>query len=372
MDEIFPNVIGHEAIKKRIFSILNSENVPNAFLFSGKEGVGKFNFALEIIKYLNTKNSDNPDYAIEQISKLREPYVNYVFPLPRGKNESANLENPYGALDENTLEEIRNELEKKIENPYYELNIPSAQNIKISSIRAIKKHLSVNKKDIPYSAIIIDKAEQMSIEAQNSLLKSLEEPPEGVIFFLLTKDESLLLPTTRSRCWLVNFPSLNKPDIEKILVRYFGVDDETVKKISPFANGSVKEAAKFLEADKLELLDAIIDLLRQAIAQRYSTALGILNAIIEETSNDLELIVNLISLWLEDALANKTGFDFEYSYNQYKDTFIKFNRTFQNADIPTVINSLQKLSEAYKLNVSLKIILMNIILELSTLGNRQI
>ena len=143
-------------------------------------------------------------------------------------------------------------------------------------------------------------------------------------------------------------------------------------KIGEFIQDHLDNIVKMCEKDKLELLDAIIDLLRQAIAQRDSTALGILNAIIEETSNDLELIVNLISLWLEDALANKTGFDFEYSYNQYKDTFIKFNRTFQNADIPTVINSLQKLSEAYKLNVSLKIILMNIILELSTLGNRQI
>ncbi len=369
--ELFPAVIGHEGIKERIFSIINSENIPHAFLFSGKEGIGKFNLALEIVKYLTERKSADADYALRQIADLRAPYVNYVFPLPRGKNETTS-DNPYASLSENVMEEIQNQLAKKIENPYYEIRLPDAQNIKISSIRAVKKSLSVSKSDVPYSAIIIDKAELMSAEAQNSLLKSLEEPPPGVIFFLLTKDETLLLPTIKSRCWTINFSNLSRKEVERILMRYFGADSATVARVAPFSNGSVREAAKFLEEGKLELLDMTIDLLRKAIVGKYNAALGILNEMIEETENDLDTVINLITLWLEDAAANRVQAETEYSYEDFKDTFVKFNRSFPDADLVSVINSLQKISEAYKQNVSLKIILLNIIFLISSLGKRQL
>ncbi len=369
--DVFPAVIGHTGVKERIYSIINSENIPHAFLFSGKEGIGKFNLALEIVKYLTKKRLSEPEYALEQIKNLREPYITYVFPLPRGKNETAG-DNPYAAFDEKMMDEIRWQLEKKIENPYYEINIPSAQNIKISSVRAIKKSLSVNKNDVPVSAIIIDKAELMSVEAQNSLLKSLEEPPAGVMFFLLTKDESLLLPTIKSRCWTVNFSNLTKNDIAEILGKYFELDKETISKIAPFANGSVKEAAKFFDEEKIALLDLVIDFLRYGIVGKFNTALKILNEALELTENDLQLVINLISLWLEDALINKTDATSEYSFEDYKDTFVKFNRAFPEAEIVQVINALQQLVIAHNQNVSLKIILLNIIFLISSLGNRQI
>ncbi len=372
MSELFPEVIGHEGIKERVYSILTSDNIPHAFLFSGKEGIGKFNFALEILKFLSQRFSPDDNYALEQIKNLRVPYVNYIFPLPRGKNESAATEDPFASLDENTIEEIQNELKKKIENPYYEINVNGAQNIKISSIRAIKKSLSVNTTDIPYTGIIIDKAELMSVEAQNSLLKSLEEPPERVIFFVLTKDESLLLPTIKSRCWTINFANLSKREVENVLVKFFGLEQELVSRISPFANGSVKEASKFLQDNRFELLETTIDFLRRAIGGKYNEAVKLFNEMLDETDNDLELLINLITLWLEDALIEKNDGGEDYSYREYASTFEKFNKGFPNADIPQTINALQNTINFYKQNVSLKIILLNIIFLISSLGKRQL
>ncbi len=367
----FPGLIGHEEIKERIYAILSSGNIPHAFLFSGKEGIGKFAFSLEILKYINQTKADNNSKEIleRQIQLLHELYVHYVFPLPRGQNETA-TDNPYAFLSEDVMEEIQKEISKKSKNPYYDLKITSAQNIKISSIRRIKKQLAINTNDIPYRGIIIEHAERMSAEAQNSLLKSLEEPPDGVIFFILTKDENLLLPTIRSRCWIVNFGSLFNDEIVKILVKYFNADENVAQKIAPFSNGSVLGASKFLEEERYEIVEKTIDFLRKAISKKYNEALTFLNEIISDASNDIEFVVNLINLWLEDVLLVRHSELTNYSFVDFEDTFIKYNKSFPKAKVHQVIDSLQKIVMAYKQNVSLKIILMNIIFNVSSLGNR--
>jgi DNA polymerase-3 subunit delta' len=64
----------------------------------------------------------------------------------------------------------------------------------------------------------------MNEEAQNALLKNLEEPPEKVIFILITSQVSKLRRTIISRCWRINFDPLSEEDIAKVLVSYFKVD----------------------------------------------------------------------------------------------------------------------------------------------------
>ncbi len=369
MNSLFENVVGHKPVKKRISKILQSGNIPHAFLFSGEKGIGKFLFALEIVKYLNLQNNISK-VALNQIENLRKPYIDYIFPLPTGKNEDKN-DSPYSKLDNNQIDEIRVELQKKIKNPYHDIKIKGAQNIKISSIRDIKKSLSVDKSEIPYNAIIIDKAERMSIEAQNSLLKSLEEPPEGTLFFLLVSDENLILETIKSRTWYVNFSYLSKSELEEVLIKYTDYSQELIRKIIPFVNGSVTKAEQILEYGD-ESIEMVIDFIRQSVAGNTYSASKIFDLLKELTSNP-EFIIEMITMWLSDAAKEKvTGSNNpnDYYFSEYTSTFTRFNQSFPDADIFSAINKLNELAGYIKNNVSLKIILMNIIFVLHSLSRR--
>ena len=370
MNSLFENVAGHQPVKKRLTRILQSGNIPHAFLFSGEKGVGKFLFALEIVKYLNLRENISHT-SLKQIENLRKPYVDYIFPLPTGKNEGKN-DSPYDKLDNNQIDEIRTEIQKKIENPYHEVNIKGAKNIKISSIRDIKKSLSVDKSEIPYNAIIIDNAEEMSVEAQNSLLKSLEEPPEGTLFFLLVSDDNLILETIKSRAWYVNFAYLKKHELEDVLLKYTDYSPELIHKITPFVNGSVTKAEQILEYGD-EIIGMVIDFIRQSVAGNTYSASVIFDSLIELTNNKPEFIIEMVTMWLSDAAKERVADDDnsdDYYFVENKNTFIRFNKNLPDAEIFSVINKLNELAGHIKNNVSLKIILMNIIFVLHSLSRR--
>ncbi len=369
MEDFLDNLVGHKPVKLRLKKIIESGNIPHAFLFSGQKGVGKFAFAIEFIKYLN-KSKNLSDKGISQIKKLQKPYVEFIFPLPSKKNETPN-DSPYAKLDESELDAVHQAIEKKIQNPYFKIEIPKANNVKINSIRQLKKYLSVDKSEIPYSAVIIEDAEKMSDEAQNSLLKSLEEPPEGIIFFLLVSDENSILDTIKSRAWYINFPNLTENDVAEILLKYSDASPDDVKKIAPFAEGSVTKGFKILEYGA-EIIDFVLDFIRQSIAGNIYSATKAFDTLMDLTSNDFELVAQLVAMWLSDANKEKLtqGALGGYYFESDKYTFEKFNQNFREADFPDVIKRLNGLTDLKKKNVSLKIILMNIIFVLNSLSRR--
>lgn len=83
---------------------------------------------------------------------------------------------------------------------------PDKKNIKIDQIREIKKHVKYGPNESNYLFVIIKNADSLSEEAANSLLKILEEPPEGTVFILLVEMASRVLPTIASRCQKIFFP----------------------------------------------------------------------------------------------------------------------------------------------------------------------
>ena len=148
---------------------------------------------------------------IKRIEQLSEPYIKYIIPLPRGKGESDST-SPTEKLTPDEIDLIKEQL-------------PKANNIKISSIRNIKKYLSLDYSEFAQRFIVISDSHLMNEEAQNALLKNLEEPPENVIFILCTSQVSKLRRTITSRCWRINFDPLSEQEISEILKKYFHFDD---------------------------------------------------------------------------------------------------------------------------------------------------
>lgn len=212
LDELDIPEVG-ESLKK----ILKSENIPHAFLFSGPKGTGKTSAARILAKIINCENL-------------------------QGMNPCDKCEQCLSITKGNNLDVI-------------EMDAASHRGIDdVRSLRdAVKLSPTLSRKKI----YIIDEAHMLTTEASNALLKTLEEPPEHVVFILATTNPEKLIDTIRSRTTLIPFRKAKTEEIIKSLKRIvesekIKVTDEVLVKIAEAANGAFRDGIKILEQYSLE------------------------------------------------------------------------------------------------------------------------
>ena len=175
---IFENIIGNEKNKELLNQIISMNNIAHSYMFIGKESIGKMLFAKEFAKAILCINDSKPCGKCKSCIEF----------------ESSN-------------------------NPDFEIIEPVGNSIKIEQIRELikkvyEKPIVSNKK-----VYIINDSNLMTKEAQNSLLKTLEEPPEYVSIILIASNENLFLPTIKSRCTKIMFKKLTDNELKTILKR---------------------------------------------------------------------------------------------------------------------------------------------------------
>jgi DNA polymerase-3 subunit delta' len=116
--------------------------------------------------------------------------------------------------------------------------------------------------------VIVDQADALNPEAQNALLKTLEEPPPASVFVLITNRPDVLLPTVRSRCQRLRFGPLTPGDVAGVLVRDHGVESADAHAAAAAADGSVGRALAGSEDDANEARDAAAQLLQSAASSK--------------------------------------------------------------------------------------------------------
>lgn len=366
MNNPLNKVIGQQKVKTILEKIIESQMIPHALIFSGKEGVGKEFTAIQFAKSLALQNPDleNKESIINSISNLSEPFIKYICALPRGKNEQEQ-DFPYDKLKPDEIITIQKEFREKAENPYYSIKIPNANNIKINSIREISKFVSYSYEGNFKRIIILSNAHLMRDEAQNALLKNLEEPPENIIFILCTPYPELLKETILSRCWRINFENLKPDEVKKILIEYFKLDSDLAYKISEISLGSVKTAIDYRDYDLDILLDKVIKILRFSFGKKFHSAL----VEMEEITSDkvfLKLIITLITLWFSYYNKFRYG-DFEIPLIQFNETIKKFSQKYSDIELNEILKFLEGLDYKIDRNINPNIIGVNIIIKLSSL-----
>ena len=203
----FADIIGHNTLKQQLADMARNGRMGHALLFWGEEGVGALPLALALAQFLVCRNPKEGDAcglcpSCNKMQKLIHPDLHFAVPVnsvkPSDKTPvtahyadkwtSAVLENPYLS-----------------ENQWYErLGIDNKSgNISVHEADAILKSLSFKPYEGEHKFMIIWLPERMNIQAANTLLKILEEPPVGTHFFLVSEHPEQLLTTIRSRCqWI--------------------------------------------------------------------------------------------------------------------------------------------------------------------------
>lgn len=369
MNNFIDDIAGNDKVKNILSNILQSGNIPHAFLFTGEDGLGKENAAICFTKQLNNSNQNQKksQSVASLIDNLSEPYVKYILPLPRGKNET-DQHDPYERISEDEIDQINQELKKKSRNHYYKIQIPRANLIKINSIRDIKKFLAYSYGDLKYRVILISQAHLMNEESQNALLKNLEEPPEGVIFILCTSSPEKLRETIRSRCWRINFQPLDDNQLYEILVEKFGIEDSVVSEVVPFSGGSTQTAISLIENNFEDLLDKTIKILRYSFGKKYHSAYSEFEEMLSESDvTRIKLVITMIIIWLNDYQKYRLIKEGRFFFSKQIETLEKFNSKFPDVDVAEVTNNLDRISSTFRNNINLNIAVSNIIFQLARL-----
>jgi len=368
MNDFFEDIPGQKRVKQILSNFNSISKIPHALLFSGIEGIGKEFFAIRFAQSVNSKISsvEKNEKILNQISNLAEPYVKYIIPLPRGRNETES-DGSTDNLSSDEIELLQEELNKKIANPFYNFTLPKANTIKINSIREIKKFLSMDFSDISFRFVIINSAHLMNEAAQNALLKNLEEPPEGVIFILITTYPERLRETIRSRCWTINFDPLSDEDLANVLIKYFDLDKQSAESVAPFSGGSVSAALKLIELDINNLREKTISILRYSFGRKYHSAFEELKSLFaDQNTENIQMIIKMILTWLNDLQKHKHDIH-TYFFKEHKETLEKFNSKFPDVELENLVFILDRLSSYTKNNVNINLLTANIVFELSAL-----
>ena len=154
---------------------------------------------------------------------------------------------------------------------------------------------------------IFSEADEMRAEAANALLKILEEPPENLLLILTTSRIHKILPTIRSRCHLVHFPSLNGDEILRLIKKYVPDPLEHLPQIVKMSLSNLKMCFDFIEEDALEKREAAIDFLRKIVVIEKSNELfkSIDRITAGRDRQDMKTLLYFLLLWFRDILHYK-------------------------------------------------------------------
>jgi DNA polymerase-3 subunit gamma/tau len=265
--QTFREVVGQQHVTRTLENALTSNRVAHAYIFSGARGVGKTTTARILAKALNCKNGPTPE-PCNQCDPCKE--------ITAG-----------AALDV--------------------IEIDAASNRGIDQIRELREMVQFAAIGGRHKVVILDEAHQLTAEASNALLKTLEEPPDKVIFVLATTRPEDLVDTIRSRAQHFHFRALSFQEISDALrhiVRQenLEIEEGALAVIARAAEGSLRDSLSLLEqamaycGDKItdaavrELLgvvseELLAELVAAIQAQSAERALALVHSLIEQGQN---------------------------------------------------------------------------------------
>jgi len=205
-------VVGQEPVTQTLHNALSSAHISHAYLFCGPRGTGKTSTARILAKAVNC--------------------------LTNGNGEPCNNCSMCQAINEAKALDI--------------IEIDAASNTGVDDIRSLREKVNYVPNEAHYKVYIIDEVHMLSNSASNALLKTLEEPPQHVIFILATTEVHKILPTILSRCQRFDFRRLSQSDVVSKLTNICSaegihLEPESLRMIAKISTGSMRDAENLLE-----------------------------------------------------------------------------------------------------------------------------
>jgi DNA polymerase-3 subunit delta' len=222
----FSSLVGNERLKRLLQRAVAEDRIRQGLIFAGPRGVGKQQFALALAQALNCRRPLGGDAC--------------------------------GTCDQCIKIAAREHID-------VETIAPDGQFIKIAQMREMAERGNYRPYDGRRRVYILDDAERLNLNAANSILKVLEEPPETTLLLLVTAKPYALLPTIRSRCQMLSFAPLTAGELEAFLNENYKRPAEENRLLARLARGSIGRALEIdlgiyreQRAMMVELIEAVI------------------------------------------------------------------------------------------------------------------
>ncbi len=311
----FADIIGQEQIKEHLKNAIIMDKVSHAYIIHGELGAGKEFIARIFAAALQCeKGQDEPCgkcRSCKQAESKNHPDIIWV-----------THEKPNSIGVEDIRTQVNNDMEIK---PYYG----------------------------PRKIYLINEAEKMTPQAQNALLKTLEEPPAYGIIILLTTNAESLLPTIISRSIVLHMRPAKDRDIEEYLMKTLQVPDYKARICAAFARGNVGKAKHLAESEDFEHIKeeavSLLKYIRDMEIAEIVTAIKKIN----EYKLDVNSYLDILYVWYRDILLFKATK--EPNDLIFKEEIQYIKRTADRSSyegIETILNALDKTQQRISANVN--------------------
>lgn len=321
----FEKIIGNEDAKNYFKKAVEEKQLSHSYIFEGAYGVGKNTFALELAKFIlcEEKEGDKPCNECKSCSMI---------------NASTHPD------------VIHIEKDTKI--------------TKVETIREnIVREMDIKPYQSDYKIIIVKAAGSMSIQGQNAMLKTIEEPPSYGIIILVCENLASLLPTIKSRCIVVRFNPIDKEQMRRYLQSkgINGIQQEVFEQIS---NGSIGVINDILQDETyLEIRKQSINYLSRLEKAQIMEIYEIVKEITDDKEN-IERLLEFWLLWYRDIAVVKATNSSNLYYKDYQQQLLDMSSKLTYNKVSQNIEFIKKAILDIRQNIYSTFVIENLLLKL--------
>ncbi|MBQ7776112.1 MAG: DNA polymerase III subunit delta [Lachnospiraceae bacterium] len=327
----FQDIIGQEQIKEHLQNALSTGKISHAYILngekaSGKEFIAKI-FAMALQCEAGGVDPCNECRSCKQTLSKNQPDIIYV------SHEKPNT-------------------------------------ISVDDIRAqVNNDVSIKPYSSKYKIYIINEAEKMTVQAQNAILKTLEEPPAYAVIILLVSNIDTLLPTILSRCVTLNMKPVRDELVKKFLMESLQVPDYKADVCVAFARGNVGKAKLLAASEEFENIKSdalsLLKYIKEMEMQEIIAAIKKIN----EYKLEIQDYFDIISIWYRDVLLFKATNDANILiFREEIQNIRKVAARSSYEGIERVINALSTAKKRLDANVNFDLVMELLLLEIQENG----
>lgn len=328
-------LVGNRSIAESLKRFIAAGRVPNALLFTGPEGVGKKQFAIEFARSLVCKDLRASEAC--RVCAACKRAGEFSIPTFEKGDESDHV--------------------FFSQHPDAGIVVPFRRNLRIGAIRALDREAHFRPYEAGARVFIVDEADKMNDAASNALLKTLEEPPSTSHIILIASRADTLLPTIRSRCQTIRFGPAAFDEIERHLVEVCEFSLEDAALAARVSGGSIGRAMEIVPASFRTQRSAMLAVLNAAVASNKRALLAASEEMSdaknkEEYEEKLEILQGLIhDVWLlrnganEDAILNI----------DIKSELLPLADNTSSPTLSSWLDEIEELQESFLVNVNKRI-----------------
>lgn len=327
----FRDIIGQEQIKEHLQNALETKKISHAYIINGEKYSGKEFIARIFAMALQCEEE--------------------------GVNPCQKCHSCKQALSDNQPDIIRVTHEKP--------NTISVDDIRVQ----VNNDVAIKPYSSPYKIYIINEAEKMTVQAQNAILKTLEEPPEYVVILLLTTNVNSLLSTILSRCVILNMKPVADNLVRKYLMEEMQVPDYKAEVCVAFARGNIGKARMLASSEDFENVKTeAVSLLKYIQDMELNEIVAAIKKI-----NDYKLEVSdyldIMEIWYRDVLLFKATNDVNHLvFRDEIQALRKIAGRSSYEGIETVIEALEKAKNRLNANVNFELTMELLMLTIKEFG----